>query len=567
MVMCHYLPSSDMLVWERIQRKLVGPSFDAEGRYSIYEGTPYAKPHRHFSHLLALWPLRGSTDIGDPVEHARAVASVDLWSSMPELFSLFGRPACASMNADLGRHAAALDNLTFFARTRIEGSGWYTEGEATVCNEATYMAAYTLADWLLQSWNVTTLAGAPNPRDGPVKVLDLLIDSITVLTVLYCTILQVLDLFVGVPDKAPLDGAAYDAAPAAIATGSFYRLAAEGGFVVSAVRDRDFGDDTTKVYTAKTRFVAIESNAGSVCVVRTDMPRPLHTHPAGVELEELGNGGLVRVGIGKGEGVAIWGNDSSTNPPSLVVTPKDGCPGQYNFWGGGVVPNPESRPSPSPTPVHNKTVLRKCVFNNDGSLSAGQRWVQTDGSAGGSFRFKLDDNSGRCLAVDDCVGGGGAHAVLRPCIPLRSGIAEEQASEFDTAPTPASKPVGCQLPWSESNEWPQWPRPTPPTPCTTPTSQEFVFSGAPEYWRNAIQTVASGHAGYCLDLHGGQDPDSIAVDGCQNCTAAKQCTVNNGEWHFNAATGALTSLCEAPCQAGGWCLTDAAAAVASPVLQ
>ena len=106
------LPAPDKPTWMRIRQKLVHYSYDARGRYSIYEGVPLAKAHRHFSHLLMLWPLRGMVDLQKPAEHARAVASVDLWSSMPELFSLFGRPACASMNADLGRYSAALDNIT-----------------------------------------------------------------------------------------------------------------------------------------------------------------------------------------------------------------------------------------------------------------------------------------------------------------------------------------------------------------------------------------------------------------------------------------------------------------------
>ena len=143
-------------------------------------------------------------------------------------------------------HADALDNLTFFARTRVVGSGWYGEGGGftTVCNEATFMAAYAMADWLLQSHSTSTLAGA-GLGGAPVKILE---------------------LFRGAPDEVPLDGSAYDAAPAAIATGSFYRLAAEGGFLVSAVRERvatRLGPEAADtVYRARTVFVAVESTIG-----------------------------------------------------------------------------------------------------------------------------------------------------------------------------------------------------------------------------------------------------------------------------------------------------------------
>jgi alpha-L-fucosidase 2 len=269
----HQLPAlpSDTSLWQRLADKLIGPSLDDQGRFAIYEGTPYAKPHRHFSHLLPLWPLRELSNLSDAIEHRQAVASVDLWSSMPELFSLFGRPACASMNADLGRYAAALDNISYFVRTRVEGSGWYWEGAATACNEAPYMAAYTLADWLLQSWNETLLAG-PGLHGARVKVIE---------------------PFRGIPDVVRLDGSAYDAAPAAVATGSFYKLAAEGGFLVSAVRDRVNPNDTS-VYEAKTRFIAVESTRGGPCVLRTSMQRPLRSHPASVQLKDLGECSMMR---------------------------------------------------------------------------------------------------------------------------------------------------------------------------------------------------------------------------------------------------------------------------------
>ena len=78
----HKLAAPDKPIWERIRDKLIGPSLDKQGRFAIYEGTPYAKPHRHFSHLLPLWPLRELSNLSDPAERTRAVESVDLWSSL-----------------------------------------------------------------------------------------------------------------------------------------------------------------------------------------------------------------------------------------------------------------------------------------------------------------------------------------------------------------------------------------------------------------------------------------------------------------------------------------------------
>ena len=454
------LTAPDRPIWERIHTKLVGPSLDKEGRYAIYEGTGYDKPHRHFSHLLPLWPLREQGNLTDPVMRQRALASVDRWSSLPELGSLFGRAPCASMNADLGRHADALDNMTYFARTRIDGGGWYWEGAATICNEATYLAGYTLADWLLQSWNETNLAGA-GPGGAPVKILE---------------------LFRGAPDSVRLDDGAYVAAPSAIATGSFYQLAAEGGFLVSAAREQDLTSSDPAVYKARTSFVAIESTVGGPCVLRTDMPRPLHTSPAGVELTELGDGGVVKVGIEKSESIAIWGG--STVPP-LVISPKQGCPHQQNFWGGGVVINPEARAARQPDD-HNKTVLKPCNSDADGALVASQRWRRVECPAG-AVAFELDDGSGRCLTVADCAGAGkDTSAVLRPCI--------------QPGQTAAPEPIGCQRPWSQADEWPRSDTsgPGPDHKQCSAESQEFlVGSGPPHYWPNAIEIKSVG----CLGVH------------------------------------------------------------------
>ena len=513
----------DEAMWQRVAAKLVGPSLDSEGRLAIYEGVPLAQAHRHFSHMLTMWPLRDLPQLTPE----KSAASLDLWSSMKELDSLFGSGTAASMNADLGRHADALDNMTFFARTRVVGSGWYGEGAGftTVCNEATYMAAYALADWLLQSHNTSTLAG-PGLNGAPVKILE---------------------LFRGTPDEVPLDGAAYDAAPASIATGSFYRLAAEGGFVVSAARERvaSAGSEVSVVYKARTSFVAVESTIGGPCVLRipADFRGTLRAHPPTVSLKELGDG-TVQLGIGKGESVAVWAG--SATPPPFVVAAKDGCSSQRNFWGGSVVAEPESRlPVPVPSAdVKNKTVLKPCVFDG-GMLTQSQRWRFSGGV------FELQDGSGRCLAVDDCNGASGAAAVLRSCLHLQN--------EADAAVV--ALPIGCQAPWTDADSWPRGHGngPQPPQPhgaCTSAASQRWSFTpSASVSWSDGIQSNASGA---CLEIYGGQDPSHIALDGCET----RSCNV---VWRYNSSSGAIESLTKAPCvNASGWCLTDAGAVADEP---
>jgi multidrug efflux pump subunit AcrA (membrane-fusion protein) len=59
-------------------------------------------------------------------------------------------------------------------------------------------------------------------------------------------------------------------------------------------------------FVTRTSFLAVErlasAPASAPLVVRTNMARPLASSPAGVTLTELGDGGLVLVGLGAGEG-------------------------------------------------------------------------------------------------------------------------------------------------------------------------------------------------------------------------------------------------------------------------
>ena len=358
--------------WADLAARLVPLQVDAASNtYSIYEGVPYAQPHRHFSHLLSLWPLH-SLDLTVAEVRERAQRSVDLWSSLPELDSLFGRPACFAMNTLLGRPAAALDNLTFMLHTRIEGSGWYREppgfGGQTVCNEAPFMAAFALVDAVIQSHNTTTLAGQGG---APVHVIE---------------------FFPFAQPSIRLDGSAYDAAPAKLAAASFFRLPAEGGYLASGQR-REFTDGRcpASLFCTYTSFVAVEAPAagaggggGGPLVIRlADMPRPLAAYPPGAAtLTELGDGGLVQVvGLAPGAGVVVY-SGSMDPPESFEISPSVGCPPQYNFFGGGMYPTGQRPPTLAPPdllPLRPANPLRAGNIMKPESLAAGGR---TRGSAG-----------------------------------------------------------------------------------------------------------------------------------------------------------------------------------------
>ena len=497
--------SPDAPMWRDYAARLVGFQVDrASDTFEIFEGQPLACAHRHFSHLLMIWPLH-TLDLTDAALRERATRSVDLWSSMPELDSLFGRPACMAMNTLLGRPAAGLDNLTFMLHTRIEGSGWYQEGLQTVCNEAPFMAAFAIVDSLLQSWNTTSLVPPVGPSAAPAHVLE---------------------FFPFVAPATRLDGSNYEAAPAKLATAAFFRLPAEGGFLASAKR-REYTDGrcSVNVLCTFTAWVAVELGAGVAVgaspplVIRVaDMPRPLAVYPEGAAaLTELGDGGLVLVALAPNvTGVVVY--SGSVDPPEyFAVEPRVGCPAQYNFFGGSNIMEPESSASApfsaaaggAGTPV----VLRNCSVGADGLAVPSQRFAY---NASGLLDFALLDGTGRCLSLDSCAGAQGANAVLVAC-------------GGGTGPS-ASAPLGCEAG-------------TGVAPSCLVATQAWALGDAsgspPGFVKSALQ-------GQCLELHGGADPDAIDVWACQTNG------VRNMEWAWNGTSGALASL--ATC-CGGMCLT------------
>ena len=440
------LSSPHLQAWKDTLSKIAWFAVDpATDTFEIYDGVPYNQPHRHFSHLFMIWPLR-LIDVSNASQYATARNSINLWLATPEEDSMFYRPAASAMNNLLGQRAAAFDNVTYLLHHRIEGSTWYREGAQGSCTETPYAAAWAVTDWLLQSWNKTSAAG------GPAQA-------------------RVIDFYPGLDDVIRLDGADYDAAPAKVATAAFYRLAVEGAVLASAARALVTHNATH--YVTRTSFVAVERLASAPgtapLVLRTNMARPLATSPAGVPVTELGDGGLVLVGIGAGEGVAIF---SAAQPPSSFdITPAAGCAADFNHW--GVLESGGSGPGVGGAPV----ALRACVLGADGLVEPAQRFAW-NASAG---RFALQDGSGRCLSVTTCDGSNGDRVSLAPC-------------GAPPPPPPADAPIGCDSSAA-------------PASCAE-ASQRWSVTGPDGTPPNAIITAVSNR---CIDVNGAITPGDIDV--------------------------------------------------------
>ena len=195
--------------WQDVTGHLVPYPADADG-YRLGADLP-AEAHRHFSHLLMIYPLY-SENRYDPAALPLITQSVDHWltSAISQNQAAgFTYAVGASFEAALGRGDKALETLQgLFARTngigKIFPNTMYAEKGQNI--ETPLAAAQGINDMLIQSWG------------GVIRV--------------------------------------FPAMPAAWPDAAFHDLRAEGAFLVSAVR-RD----------GQTQWLRVKSLAGEPCIV------------------------------------------------------------------------------------------------------------------------------------------------------------------------------------------------------------------------------------------------------------------------------------------------------------
>ncbi len=205
--------------WQNILDNLVEFQVDENG-LRIGRDVPFELPHRHYSHLLAFYPLAVMTP-DDPAQRTLFRTSLDHWldvstnrkvrvGAMP--VTGYTATGAASMYAVLGDAERAAYYLDFLIRHKnVSPTTMYAEGNPVI--ESPLSFATCIHDMLLQSWG------------GKIRV------------------------FPASPKRWP------DAA--------FHHLRTQGAFLVSAKRK-----------AGVTQFAAVESLSGSPCVVQIDIPDP-----------------------------------------------------------------------------------------------------------------------------------------------------------------------------------------------------------------------------------------------------------------------------------------------------
>jgi len=204
---CERLKIADPLLpeWKRILATLTDYPTGPDG-LMIGRDKPLAKSHRHYSHLLMIYPLY--TMNWDQPEHRDLIAkSLDHWIGFEGALKGYSFTGSSSICASIGRRDQAVQLLNAFIERYPTSNTMYLEGSPVI--ETPLSAAQCVHDLLLQSWG------------GTIRI------------------------FPGVPDSWK------DVA--------FHNLRAEGAFLVSAVRKG-----------GKTQFVRIKSLAGEPCRVLVD---------------------------------------------------------------------------------------------------------------------------------------------------------------------------------------------------------------------------------------------------------------------------------------------------------
>ncbi len=212
--------------------------------------------HRHYSHLIGLYPL-AVIDPEDPQNWQMLKTSVDHWLDVTfsgnnaagaKQVTGYTATGAASMYAYLKEAETAYGYLDYFIQHKnVSTTTMYTENFWPVM-ESPLSWATSLHDMLLQSWG------------GKIRV------------------------FPAIPEKWT------DIA--------FHQLRTEGAFLITAKREKGV-----------TQFVKVESLVGSPCIVQTDILYP-RFYIAGKEVTEStliikNNRGFYEIAISKGESVII----------------------------------------------------------------------------------------------------------------------------------------------------------------------------------------------------------------------------------------------------------------------
>ncbi|WP_262705706.1 MULTISPECIES: glycosyl hydrolase family 95 catalytic domain-containing protein [Streptomyces] len=228
--------------WREVLAKLTPYPVDENG-FMIGAGVPFAKSHRHYSHMLAVYPLYEVT-WEDPAKRDLIETSLNHWVGFEGALQGYTFTGAASMSAQMGRGEDALKYLGELMRRFIQPNTMYKESGPVI--ETPLSAAQSLHDMVCQSWG------------GVIRV--------------------------------------FPALPAAWGELMVHDFRTQGAFLLSAAREG-----------GRTRWVRLRSEAGAPCVVRHSLDGPIEVrdgHGRRLPYETVG-AGTIRIALTRGQEAII----------------------------------------------------------------------------------------------------------------------------------------------------------------------------------------------------------------------------------------------------------------------
>ncbi len=250
-----------LAAWRDLHAKLVPTHVNATGRM-IGRDVALAGPHRHWSHLLAIYPLRTLTP-ETAADRELIRRSLDHWHSFKASlagYSVTGGACMAALLGDGDRALAFLDRLKPF----LHANTFYSEAGGLPVIETPPHGATAMQDMLLQSWG------------GRLRV--------------------------------------FPAVPAAWPEVQFHELRGEGAFLVGARRER-----------GETTWVQVRAEAGGRVEVAPRLPDAQWLASEGATISPVA-GGIYRFEAPPGGWVLFWPKGQPQPEPHVtVISPRDGA--------------------------------------------------------------------------------------------------------------------------------------------------------------------------------------------------------------------------------------------------
>ena len=211
--------------WKDILKNLIDYPQDETG-LRIGRDVAFNQSHRHYSHLLMIYPLY-TMNWDQPENRALILKSLNHWHSFKGVLQGYSFTGGAAIYATMGEGQKAVDYLNQLLDRYVKSNTMYLETGPVI--ETPLAAAASIQDLLLQSWS------------GKIRV------------------------FPAIPDIWK------DVA--------FENLRTEGAFLISASRK-----------DGETQWVRIKSLAGQPCIINTGIKSILKTSSATTVIEPLENG-------------------------------------------------------------------------------------------------------------------------------------------------------------------------------------------------------------------------------------------------------------------------------------